>query len=99
MLELDKVDRALFAPLVGETFEVVFVDGRLPIVLKEVKVAGTARPGASRDPFALAFHGDPKLRLPQQIYRLENAKLGTMDVFVVQTGADANASYLEVIFS
>jgi hypothetical protein len=99
MLELDKIDRATFAPLVGQTFEAVFTDGRLPLTLAEVRPLGAARPGAAREPFALTFHGAPALRLPQHIYRLENAALGALEVFLVQTGADAKASHFEAIFS
>lgn len=99
MLELDKVDRSTFAPLVGEVFEAVFTDGRLPLTLAEVRVVGGARPGANREPFALTFHGKPTLRLPQHIYRLEHGTLGAMEIFLVQTGADGNASHFEAVFT
>jgi hypothetical protein len=87
MLELDKVDRATFTPLVGETFEAIFTDVRLPLTLAEVRPLGAARPGTSREPFALTFHGAPELRLPQRIYRLEHATLGAMEVFLVPIAA------------
>src|SRR5262245_44921927 len=99
MLELDKVDRATFTPHLNETFDVVFSDGRLTLTLADVRELGEARPGVSRKPFALTFHGAPKLRLPQHIFRLEHATLGAMEIFLVQTGADQNASQFEAIFS
>ncbi|MEQ1862397.1 MAG: hypothetical protein ABMA13_20965 [Chthoniobacteraceae bacterium] len=99
MLALDQVDRATFTPHVGETFEVVFTDGRLPLTLTEVRPLGAARPGAPREPFALTFHGAPNLRLPQHTYRLELATLGEMEIFLVQTAASADASQFEAVFS
>ena len=83
MLELENVDRATFSPCVGQTFEAVLTDGRLPLTLAEARPLGAARPGATREPFALIFHGPPALRLPQRIYRLEHATLGAMEIFLV----------------
>ncbi len=99
MFELEKVTRSTFEPLVGQSFEVVFSDGRLPLTLASVKPLGAARPGASRDPFSLTFHGGPALRLPQRMYRLEHATGGAMEIFLVQIGADAAASQFEAIFN
>jgi hypothetical protein len=99
MFELEKVSRSTFEPLIGQTFEVVFSDGRLPLTLASVKPLGEARPGATRDPFALTFHGAPALRLPQRMYRLEHATSGGMEIFLVQTGADAATSQFEAIFN
>ncbi len=87
MLDLEIVDRATFAPCLGQTFAVVFADGSLPLTLAEVRPLGAARPGTAREPFALTFHGAPTLRLPQQIHRLENAALGAMEIFLVQIAA------------
>jgi hypothetical protein len=99
MLELDKVDRATFTPCLGQTFEVVFTDGRLPLLLADVRRLGAARPGTLREPFALTFHGAPEVRLPQHIYRLEHLALGALEIFLVQTGTDAIASHFEAVFN
>ena len=99
LLELDKVTREAFAPHVGEVFEVVFSDGRLPLTLADTRSLGTVYPGAKREPFALTFHGAPTLRLPQHIYRLEHPALGAMEIFLVQTGADAAAAQIEAVFN
>ena len=87
MLELDKVDQATFATCLGQIFEAVFPDGRLPLTLAEVRPLGATRPGGPRAPFALTFHGPPPLRLPQHIYRLEHATLGAMEIFLVPIAA------------
>lgn len=99
MLALDQVDRATFTPHLGETFEAIFTDGRLPFTLAEVRPLGAARPGASREPFALTFHAPPKHRFPQHTYRLEHPILGAMELFLVQVGVDAKAAHLEAVFS
>ena len=99
MISLDSADRTLFTPHIGETFEAVLAGTRLPLTLAEVRPLGPARPGTMREPFALTFHAAPALRLPQRIHRLENAALGAMEIFLVQTGADASASHFEAIFN
>ena len=99
MLKLDQVDRATFDPLVGETFEIVFPDGRIALKLAGVRAVTGTLADAKREPFALTFHGEPKVRLPQQIYRIEQASLGQFDLFLVQVGADASNSEFEAVFS
>lgn len=99
MLALDQVDRATFTPYIGETFEAVFPDGRLAFTLAEVRSLGTARPGATRDPFTLTFHAPLKYRYPQHMYRLEHPTLGAMEVFLVQVGVDANSALIDAAFN
>lgn len=99
MLDLATVTADTFTPLLGQAFEVVFTDGRLPLTLAEVRPLGTARPGALRTPFALTFHGAPKLRLPQHIYRLEHPALEAAEIFLVQIAGDANATKFEAVFN
>jgi hypothetical protein len=99
MLELDKVECAQFEPFAGEEFEIRLPAGTLRIKLAEARILGAAYPGAKRAPFSLRFLGDPALRLPQGIYKLHHGHLGEMDIFIVQTGADATGSQFEVIFN
>lgn len=97
MIALDQLTCAQCEPLVGQPF--TCSDPVFAITLAEAVVLGAARPGVERQPFALRFHGAPALRLPQQVYRLENAQLGPLDIFIVQTGADTQASHFEAIFN
>lgn len=83
MLDLLTATHALFAPCLGQTFEFPTAAGPVSLTLVEARPLGTARPGAVRDPFALTFQGDPTLLFSQQIYRLENATLGGMEIFLV----------------
>ncbi len=89
----------VFTPLIGQVFEVVFPDGRLPWTLAEVRPLGPIGQGRNRAPFSLTFHGAPTLRLPQHIYRLEHATLGTLEIFVVPIAGDAGATKFEAIFT
>lgn len=101
MSELDLAGATVetFAAAVGQVFEAVFSDGRLPLTLVEARPLGAPRAPGVRVPFALTFHGKSALRLPQRVYRLENATLGTMEIFLVQVALDANQSTLEAIFN
>jgi len=97
--DLTTVTADTFTPVIGQTFDVVFVDGRLPLTLAEVRPLGSMRPGTGNAAFALTFHGAPNLRFPQQIYRLENATLGALEIFIVQFAAAADASKFEAVFN
>jgi hypothetical protein len=99
MLDLLTAAHSQFAPCVGQTFELPAATGPIPLTLAEARPLGAAHPGAARTPFALTFHGAPALRLPQGIYRLENATIGLMEIFLVQVAADATASHFEAIFN
>jgi hypothetical protein len=99
MLELDKADRAQFAEFVDQDFEIALKDAaRLKARLVEVRSLGAARAG-SREPFALEFRADASVRLPQQIYAVSHGRLGTMEIFLVQIGADSTGAYFEAVFN
>src|SRR5262249_24247939 len=99
MLELDKVDRALFAKFVDQDFEIALKDAALNVQLVEVSSLGAARAG-SREAFALKFRAaDGSVRLLQHIYAVSNSQLGTMEIFLVQIGADSTGAYVEAVFN
>jgi hypothetical protein len=99
MLELDKVSRAQLAEFVGQDFEIA-LQGAAPVnaQLVGVRSLGAARAG-SREPFALEFRSDPSVRLPQHIYAVSHRQLGTMEIFLVQVGADSTGAYFEAVFN
>jgi hypothetical protein len=99
MLELDKVYSAQFAEFVDQDFEIALKDaGPLNVRLVEVHSLGAAQAG-SREPFALEFRADASVRLPQQIYAMSHSQLGTMEIFLVQIGADSTGAYFEAVFN
>jgi len=98
MLDLAKVRCADFTPCVNQDFEIT--SSASPVVLQLSEARPRDRPeGASRDPFTLTFRGAPELRLPQGIYRMSNAQLGEMEIFVVQIAADQTSSTFEAVFN
>ena len=98
MLALDKVTRGEFEAVLNEDFELITGTGGIALQLIEVEQRGGGHAGRA-EPFSLRFRGNPELRLPQAIYRLQNVTLGPMEIFLVQVGADAAGSYFEAVFN
>lgn len=98
MLDLAKVRCADFAACVNQDFEIATSGAPLALQLFEARLRD-APEGAARDPFTLTFRGPPSLRLPQGIYRMNNAQLGEMEIFLVQIAADENSSTIEAVFN
>lgn len=98
MLDLAKVQCADFAACVNQDFQIVFTDGTLAVKLSEARLRDVPE-GAARHPFTLTFRGPAPLRLPQAIYRMNNAQLGEMEIFLVQIAADQTSSTFEAVFN
>src|SRR6266480_2939649 len=98
MLDLATVACAQFAACLNQDFQIVFADGTLPLKLSEARPLG-ARPESIREPFALTFLGRAGLRLPQGIYKLRNATLGEMEIFLVQVAVVQTSSAFEAVFN
>ena len=99
MLDLATVRREEFAACLNQDFDVVFADGTLPIKLIDAKQWGPDQPAHIRQPFTLTFRVARNLRLPQGTYKMRNANLGEMEVFLVQIAADAKSSTFEAVFN
>jgi hypothetical protein len=97
MLDLAKVQCSDFAPCVNQDFQIA--TGGAPLVLQLSDAHSRPAPDDGRDPFTLTFRGAPELRLPQAIYKLNNATLGEMEIFLVQIAADQTSSTLEAVFN
>ena len=99
MLELDKVRPAQFAEFVDQDYEIALKDTvPLNVRLVEVRSLGAAQAG-SREPFALEFRADASVRLPQRIYTVTHSQLGSIDIFLLQIGADSTGAYFEAVFN
>jgi hypothetical protein len=87
-----------FVPHVNSIFEIQSEDGNhLPLTLIEVTKPVTSTSG-HRAWFSLRFTGTPGSVLPQQIYRLTHAVMGTLDIFLVPIGATPEATKYEAVF-
>lgn len=98
MLDLATVQCADFAGCVNQDFEVVTETGPRVLQLADAQPL-PARAGTARDPFTLTFRGPAELRLPQAIYKMSNAQLGDMEIFIVQIAADQTSSTFEAVFN
>jgi len=98
MLDLAKVQCADFAPCVNQDFEIATSSAPLVLQLSAAH-AREAPEGATRDPFTLTFRGPPPLRLAQGIYKMSNAQVGEMEIFLVQIAADQTSSTFEAVFN
>lgn len=99
MAELNELTRADFERHLGDVFTIEDGGQSFALTLAEVRPLGSKAPGGTRDPFALTFAGDPRLRGPQKIYRLTHDKLGAMEIFLVPIAPSAGNSLFEAIFS
>jgi hypothetical protein len=99
MLDLAKARREDFASCLDQDFEIVFSDGMLSLKLLEAKPWGPDQPMTVRQPFTLTFRGPGNVRLPQGTYKMRNAQLGDMEIFLVPIAADENSSRLEAVFN
>lgn len=103
---LDNLTRESFAPHLGSVFRLRLGPGEtLEVELVEATaLGGGARvsaggPRARREPFSLVFRGPRAPILPQRIYRMEHARMGAFDLFIVPIGPDAEGLRYEAVFA
>lgn len=100
MLELARLTIDDFAPRLRQTFRVALDAAALDLELLRATPLGAQPPAPDRRrPFSLIFRGPSAPLLPQRIYRLENASLGALEIFLVPIGPDAAGLCYEAIFS
>ncbi len=95
MTDLAKLTAADFAACEGDAF--ALSDGAV-LVLADVREL-PARAGAPRTPFALTFGGPPGAVRPQGVRALAHDRLGTLELFLVPVGQDAQAVRYEAVFT
>ena len=96
-MDLGELTAATFEPLVGDAFAVDGAPDELELVLQSATVSGDW-PGG-RAPFNLMFCGPPEPILPQAIYELAHAELGTLGIFIVPVRRDADGVRYEAVFT
>ncbi|OYY88962.1 MAG: hypothetical protein B7Y45_13595 [Sphingomonas sp. 28-66-16] len=89
-----------FAGAANETFELSVGEAAMPLTLIEVKPLPT-KPvaGMLRAPFSLLFKSESPVILPQRIYRVKNAAMGALDVFLVPVARDGPAVVYQAVFN
>lgn len=89
-----------FARCVGGGFEIDMGAGFLVLTLTEARpLPERGFAGMTRAPFSLLFRSESKVLLPQQIYRLNNATLGILDIFLVPVARDKDGIIYQAVFN
>jgi hypothetical protein len=98
---LEKLKPADFQENLGSLFRVdLEAEGKMDLVLVEVtRLKPDYGQGPREEPFAVLFRGPRTAILPQRTYRIENEKMGTLDVFIVPVGPDAQGMRYEAVFN
>ena len=101
---LDQLKSTDFTPLINQRFR-LYTEGQdsLEIELIEVTPLGSDPAHASRtqkrEPFSIVFRGPAGTPLPQRIYRIEHARMGVLDIFLVPIGPGEDGMHYEAIFT
>lgn len=88
----------LFAPLVGERFQVATEESgevAAEFVLSELEGPKEGR----QRPFSLFFRGPKDVAFPQMTLFLRHPKLGSIGLFLVPVGADENGRDYQAVFN
>jgi hypothetical protein len=86
-----------FTPHIGSAFKATTASGEgLELELVEVQ-PGPTSPHSLQ--FALLFRGPLAPVLSQRIYRIEHARLGEMDLFLVPVAREPQAMMYQVVFN
>lgn len=89
-----------FAARANETFDLGMGESAMPLTLVEVQPLTThAYPGMLRSPFSLMFRSGSPVVLPQKVYRLKNATMGPVDIFLVPVGRDVSGVVYQAVFN
>lgn len=85
-----------FSARLSDAFTVKGHNASLQLVLSGIEKFGMSQ---RRQAFSLRFMGPAQPVLPQSIYRLENATMGVMDIFLVPLGPQDGGMRYEAVFT
>ena len=96
---LQDLTPASFEAHLGTPFRIHY-GGESPLeaVLYEVK-RHEPHPGPRNEPFSAYLRGALRPILPQSIYRVEHETMGTLEIFLVPIGPDAQGMRYEAVFN
>ena len=86
-----------FRPHLGSQFDVQAVGGTVAMKLSRVDPAGES--GRKGGAFSLIFAAPHGSWLPQAIYPMRHAALGTMEIFLVPIGSLGEANGYQAVFT
>jgi hypothetical protein len=94
----------IFTPHLGTTFRIHLAEVQglgvelITVTPQESQPLASPAAHGRRVPFSLLFRGPRTPILPQRIYSLAHAQLGTFDLFLVPIGPDAHGMRYEAVF-
>lgn len=94
---LERLTKAQFAAQL-ETEFVIQLDDIGPVPLQLVEVS-ERRSTPRHEQFALLFHGPAHVLLHQQLWPLQHAQLGQLELFLVPVGQSQDGFQYEAVFS
>jgi hypothetical protein len=97
---LDKITRQDFAQYLHQTFY-IHAPSLAPIAAELIEVSELSTPPSDRRaPFSIVFRTQQRDQyLIQAIYQVEHAEMGTLDLFLVPLGPDAEGMRYEAVFA
>lgn len=97
---LESLTAEVFAGRIGDRFRLhVTSDHTIEVELFEATVLGSRRAAKGRAPFSILFRGPVTPVLPQRIYRIDHAVMGSFDLFLVPLGPRNGGMVYEAIFT
>lgn len=87
-----------FSGLVDQSFDIRHDGGSLAVTLVEAKQLGANPRAGLRDPFSLIFRSAERGHLPQRMYEVRHAVLGTHELFLVPIGPDEHGMRYQAVF-
>lgn len=89
-----------FASCVGSAFDIDMGQSSMALTLSEARpLPETGFPGMKRSPFSLMFRSGSPIVLPQKLYKLKNATLGSLEIFLVPVAKDKEGIVYQAIFN
>lgn len=89
-----------FAGCLGEGFDVDLGTASVALTLSEARsLPQQGFAAAMRQPFSLLFRSGSPVVLPQKIYRMTNATVGSIEIFIVPVARDREGIVYQAIFN
>ena len=97
---LESLTAEVFAGRIGDRFRLLVTpDHTIEVELFEATVLGSRSAAKGRAPFSILFRGPMTPVLPQRIYRIDHAVMGSFDLFLVPLGPRNGGMVYEAIFT
>lgn len=94
---IERITKEMFTESLKTKFRIK-TETTVPVELELAELAeGVSSP--RNEQFSLIFHGPQSPFLPQDMYQVENEKLGEFELFLVPVGAAPNGFQYEAVFN